>query len=597
MARGMEITLRLAGLQQASAGLRQYAQDAQAAQGAAKTLQDVQLKPPTVRGKPFLSGPEQKLLKIQEQRQRLPEVENPLERAAIGKDLDRSEFLAKRSIVLHQRRMENPEESLNRPGLLELFSDLNSLLKGIVSSRGAVDVLRNVGLGVKLLSAPGGLNIQQKVARAGINPAPVVGAAAAQAVTQVTGKFNAAALAAGHAGIARQLQQGAPPRVAAQAAQATQGLAVATADTTGAMEGLLSVVSAAPVPVKVALAGFIAGALAVKVLADAAVQAAQSLNSVGVAAMQSGGSAGDIARLKGLGINPEQAGSTAGNLRQRISSDPFARATAARFGISAIPRELRGMNEARLLEKAIDGLRNSYKRNIPIIGEERAALEQLRQAQVLDLESVIALARGSDRLWKAQKRDAKVLEGIYDADSVKIAAELNAEMDRTKVLSEAWQVALGKPVLRDATNALHGFNDALRSVAAGANSLQKWGDRSVNPRTDPNNNLTPWKMFRRLALEFAANRIMPGGGAVGGWINDWLNKQEQAEKKKAKPGDRETEAQRKLREAIEALTAALPTGTHGGGPGAQSAIPSDLRGPMLDAAIAGNTLRQGGYRL
>lgn len=602
MGRSMEISLRLSGLEQASSGLRRYAEDVAAAEKAAKSLQAMDptrafpqvpavtspgvaqaLKPPPsllqVKPPGFLAGPNQQLRKIAEQRGRLHEIADPERRQEVARDLDRQERNARRSITLDQRRAADPN-AMNGPGLLELFTELNGLMKGLTGG-GPVGAVRALTAGVRMLSAsrgPGaGDPFELLKARAGL-PAnlPNMGPSVAQRnATELQGLFAPKR--------GPQLSDFAIPGMRPRMA------APPVIGPSPGLEGELKLgTMAARVAGPLALVATAAtvGVVALKALADATIMAAENLAGIGSAANHSGGSSQDVSRLMGLGLSKDQIPSVAAGFRNKIAEDPFARSTAAGWGISALPRELRGVNEAALLQKGIEGLRAEYKANVPIMGEQRAALEQLRKAQVTGLESVLDLARVSDRVWGEMKKDGEVLAKVADPASVKSAAELGVELKRQRALFEGLNTTISKPFIRDATNALAGFNQGLRDLIESTDGLQKWADKSVVPGADPDKNQTPWKLARDTGI----NAVF---GAAGPAIVKWLNDQE----KKNKATDPAAQATRDLADTMRETNRIMSSGVHGGGPGARSAIPRELHGQMLDAAIAGNTIRTGGFRL
>lgn len=104
-------------------------------------------------GSRFIAGPNQRLETIAQQ---MPQAVLQNNMAAVA-DLERAKRLAERSIALDQRRKDDPEH-LTRPGLLELFSQMNSLLGklgrgdigGSIITLGKLSGGRNTGGGVNI---------------------------------------------------------------------------------------------------------------------------------------------------------------------------------------------------------------------------------------------------------------------------------------------------------------------------------------------------------------------------------------------------------------------------------------------------------------
>lgn len=108
--------------------------------------------PPAAR---FTRGPAQRLMDLQQQRANLPFISDPAQRQAVSQDIQRAEFLARRSIVLQARRNANPK-ALGGPGLLELFTDLNAKIGGLGGAGGAGGASRGVGGLIASLKGVGG---------------------------------------------------------------------------------------------------------------------------------------------------------------------------------------------------------------------------------------------------------------------------------------------------------------------------------------------------------------------------------------------------------------------------------------------------------
>ena len=245
-------------------------------------------------GTRFIAGPNQRLQTIAAQ---MPQALLQGNTAAVA-DLERAKRLSERSIALDARRKDDPEH-LTRPGLLELFSQMNSLLGklgrgdigGSIITLGKLSGGRNTG---------GGVNIQQM---------------GAYGLSSVTGGGSAGGGAAG-------MNLGAMAKAAG--------------------------------PIGMVVGGMVAAGFALKGFADIAQLGARSIQELSDAASQLGGTSAEVAGLRGLGVSPGQAGGLGSGLRSRLSSDPFAQAV----GGFALPGHLTGQSDAPLLEAQMKRLRS-----------------------------------------------------------------------------------------------------------------------------------------------------------------------------------------------------------------------------------------------
>lgn len=290
----------------------------------------------------FASGPNQQLAEAMQQLEAAKVANNPL----AVRDAARSIRLKERAIALDDRRKGDPDH-LTRPGLLELFSDLNNLMRNFRSG--------NLGAGAHTLASlmgrneGGGINMQQLLGQGGLI--------------------------------------GAQNRTAVQAAGGARLMALAAN------------------PITIA-----AGAAAVQIMAMAAASrmAASALTAIGSPSAAAGASPGEVAALRALGVSPGAVPGLGASLRAKLSSDPFAMAAGGYALPSHLTGEsdakliraqldrLRGLQEeGRTLEMV---------RQARVLSME-AYLDEL-QASKLIWEQMKATAKTSDRVFDHGKTQA-----------------------------------------------------------------------------------------------------------------------------------------------------------------------------------------------
>lgn len=381
----------------------------------------------------FLSGPYQRLGRIAEQRAKAEGLADSPEKEAILNDLKRAEFLAQRSIKLHERRMEDPEESLNLPGLLELFKTLNNLMRGFSSGNAGV-VVQNLTKGIQLLKeAPGGLNVEQKLARSigrtgGADPGMLL----AETAAARTG--GGAATAAGAAG-----------------GGASGNTAIRSAG-----------VGRAAMAVGVAAAAIGVVALAVSGLRkfyETTLQAAARLSEFDSALANTGGTARELASVRVLGFGPGQVSAMADSLRQSLDitgGNPLAFRAAAGLGLSPqLPAALGGpTNNAALLERAIRAF------------EKQTPEERLRTVDVLPaLRPLLDRFNVSEDIRGARRRDQVLETRLATPEALTQANSLSAAFGRIGEQMARVVTAFGRNGFEPITQGLLHIGDALGELA------------------------------------------------------------------------------------------------------------------------------------
>lgn len=369
MRRSMEITVKTPGVPQGAKGLREFAAAAEEAAKAEEHLARAAEKATKAAAGPaaggpgssggglggrkgkqdsYLQGPNQRLLKIQEQMARAAQEGN---QAAL-EDLKILEFRARRSKELGERRLAQGDAALKGPGLLDLFQDLNGLLK----SMGKGDLGGIFRGGANLLGEQlggGGKNIEQKLL-GGLLGAGGAGGGAGGAAEATAGLAEAAT--------------GATTAVASlEAAAGPAGWALIALEAAGVL----------------LMAEFALVATGLKAFYDGVTSTARTLHELNAAARVAGGSPHEVAALSALGLSPGGAASLGAQLRQAVTvgGDPAAMLAAARLGLGPqMPQAFGGsQNNADLMLRFLERL------------DRVAGPEQTRLARALRMEDVLPM--------------------------------------------------------------------------------------------------------------------------------------------------------------------------------------------------------------
>lgn len=399
----MQIDLRLGGVAAAVKGLEQVAQafdrvsKSQQGTGGGGTG-NPRIPVPSSDATRFLQGPNQRLAKIAEQ---LKAAEAQGNDAALA-DLKILQFRAERSKRIGEKRLAQGDEALNQPGLLDLFGDLNRIMRGLTSGN-LGQTVRSLGRGIDLIGAGGGLNIGQKLANAVTGPGAGGGAA------------------------------GALEKLGGAAAGLTPELLL--------VGGAIITVHA------LAIAG-------VKELADATVAAARRLGQIGAGISASGGGSRDVFGLGAFGVAPGQVAGAGAGLRGRLAGDSMAQIAAAQLGIGPIglPQAFGTQNNARMLRDALTALRD-------VTDQE----EQLRLARMLGLESMVDELRVSEKVFQQRMRQAQIEDDLFGEGTpfIQNSRDMNAELDVTGKAFEDLRNAFATPFIEDAALGLRTFNNLL----------------------------------------------------------------------------------------------------------------------------------------
>lgn len=527
----------------------------------------------------FVSGPNQRLRELEEQEKRLDQIVDPAERAAVTKDIETKRVLAQRSIALHERRMKDPGKYLSGPGLLELFDDLNGLLRNVTGGdlAGGARRITEIGRGIGFIPTaekPGGVNVVQRLQQAERSRTSFASPSLADFILP-TSRGGAGAGALG---------------VIAKIGPALRFL------------GPLAIAGT------VLVGGFVVAKKAVEAFIHNLDRASRELNTFGSARTLSGGTIGNISRLQALGLAPSEIPGMAAALRERISSDPFAMMAANQLGIGVQPgRPFGDVNEAMGLERAIDALRETERKAIPVIGKVKAQEETLRLARMLQIESSIEAIRVSDRIRAAQRRDGELRERIFDEDALQSALDYAAGVKRIGAAQENLNKIFAKPFLRDASTAVNAMADALQLLARVGNDAEGAIRKAGYGVAEFLAGLVGGPLGGAAAKFIRPTVENPeaAGGALkwvlgktlGKEVADATAKYFRGELKGQQSMSKDESATRAQIKALEDNTRALKEGMTGGGERAGRAIPGRLKGWAADQAAVGASVRYGSVTL
>lgn len=305
--------------------------------------------------------------------------------------------------------------------------------------------------------------------------------------------------------------------------------------------------------------GAIAAAKAVYDLANNAAQAADNFNRFRYATGSGTGTAAALAGVGGaIGMSTGALGSAASAFNARITSDPMAMAFASRLGVSNIPGPFGDQDFGKQLLIAVENLRKISDRT-----------ERVRMARVLGLEDFSTFASLSDKQAGFLKGDEGTKARIFDPEFEQQSADFLASAGRVSEAMLNFFTALGKPVVKQAT-------DFLNDLASGVNYLADVANKNGN---------------KILAFFELGAAILRGSiGDVGGALDSFKN----AMGDFMSPGEALESALGENSRAMHANTKAIDalTGTFGRGERLGRAIPPNLSGEALRQA-----LELGGLRL
>ena len=278
-------------------------------------------------------------------------------------------------------------------------------------------------------------------------------------------------------------------------------------------------------------------AAAIKMMADVAMAAAESLTKFRDSMITSGGNAGEVGRLNAIGgaagIN-DMAGLSR-EVADRLATNGQAAAFGTQAGVHDFGGAYSSLDKAKNLEKMIDHIVN-----IPhtMAGNAEAA----RFARVTGLESAMKLRDISKETYENLKKVGMANAAAHSESAIKGAAEFNAEMSMLSTNFDTLVTTLGGSFLPVFTDAIAMFNDILPVITSFVNRFK--------PLIDLLMMATPEGFLAAIHRAIVAFQKITGG-----------NTDENAAR------DRHTEA-------MNAHASALRSGTFGGGERARGAVPS-----------------------
>lgn len=348
----------------------------------------------------FIKGPNQRLADIATQRGQLSGVADQAHRGRISGDLDRAERNAKRSILLDQRRRDNPEV-MQGPGLLELFGSLNSLV-GNLRQGNAVGAVKELTRGIRMLgdTRPGGLNIAQKLSRAGLNGVN-------QSAGPSLGDFALNGIGQAGKGVAGAEVAGVAEAGAVSVGEAVGGTAAAVGGSAFAGQFAIIVAGFAIVIGGVVTAFKLAESV-IKMFSAGVKQGLETISTAAAAVRNSGGTASQINQLGAYGLQGEQLTGIAAAFRQEGAAGTGSvdgQIARAQLGLGPVLSGPHGpLNEAKDLLQAIDGLRAVAER---AGGGDAGRSAQLRVTRMSpSLAPLLPIAQSSAGVYASVQKDA-----------------------------------------------------------------------------------------------------------------------------------------------------------------------------------------------
>lgn len=284
-------------------------------------------------------------------------------------------------------------------------------------------------------------------------------------------------------------------------------------------------------------------AVVVGVFTAAAKHAADALNDLRGAAMQTGGNAQEVANLHYVyGFQNSQIGNAASSLAHRLASDPWAAMASANIGGPGMipPPELGGayVDQAKLLEEHVNLLRRITN-----------AEQRLTEARRLGLESILNQIMISEGQAAINQVTANTAAGIADPFSQSMARDFMSAISNFGASISNFVNAIGNMFIPILTFALNFLSMAFNGWAMIFDAFYKW---------------------------FAGNfaKLFTGKNPF-------------------------EEALKQNTNATNSNTAAMlgQPGIYGGGARGRNAVPPALKGEAFRQAMQGQTLNWGGWYL
>lgn len=306
-----------------------------------------------------------------------------------------------------------------------------------------------------------------------------------------------------------------------------------------------------------AFAGPIAlAAAAVTAFTKVIMDGAAGLQAASTARILSGGTAGQIASLQGMGIGADQIAAQAQALREAMVGGGLAAGMGQQLGLGiALPRGMGKTNEAEDLQKFIEG-----------VSKMERAEDRLRAAQLLNQEAILPQIEAYRRNAKAMKADGDARAKIASMGATDAADDLGNALGRIKDNANLAAQNLSGPFLKSLTAISNATADGMRALAdpkyADGANVSKAVDKAMD------------------AMRKAKSTALLGPKTLDGSI--------------MKAKDAALDANTK---ALNRVTAAFGDGAFGGGARARGALPAKYNGFAFDQAVAGTSLRMGAFVL
>lgn len=491
----------------------------------------------------WIQGPNQRLEKILQQRIEAF-LQGPTQNANVIKDLDRAERLARRSILLDERRKNDPDVQQG-PGLLELFRQMNQLLRGMAT--------RNPGM---IASA---IQQAQKSGGGGGTAGGMLGGAMAGGGMLKTAMIAGAAVAA-----------------------------------------VWVVVTVFKKIISAVISTF-------QTFIQAVSQAAKSLAEFRAAQTISGGSAGDISTLRSLGLPVSQIAGIAASVVQAMSpgGDPAAIAAAVRLGMGVnLGRPFGPTNEAGRLVEVINRLAAVQDRGERLRLARMLDLESI--LPMLDVSPGIQKARKGDagvsgavgKMFGQSGQNAmasvqRVMDNFQTALMAMGGAALPPIINGLNALADALrQLAIYFVQNPQSARRLGMMVEAALKFAA-ALVIVFGPVFDVITIAMKNFAVGVYEIIRllveavKIAIPMGFGRLIPSLPSSDK-LMEMLGL--------GKDSDLNTALSTNA-SATKDLTVAIKEGLYGGGSRARGALPGSLRGMVLGNALEGGTLRMGAFSL
>jgi len=207
----------------------------------------------------------------------------------------------------------------------------------------------------------------------------------------------------------------------------------------------------------VAAAGLVVKAF--KEMVTAAEEATATLTTLSYSTGSRGASLGALSGLSSALGGPAGVSSLSSSLQSRITSDPFAMATAAQMGVFNLPRPFGQIDEGKNLKTIIDRIRE-----LPFEG-------RVRTSRLLGIEGAEQALNLSKSQYEQSQNRGKLQERIFgDKETQEAVADFTQSLNDLGDSFKRVLGSLGKPFLK----ALTAFFNTLADILDKISELQDW---------------------------------------------------------------------------------------------------------------------------